>query len=190
MILESRGSRQEVQVPVSDRENRSGSSNTHQYRAQCRFHCRQLQWRKEGERWRESGGKDVEEKQEIQESRGSRREDQIPAREREYRSDRGSTHQYRADGRFHCRQLQWRKEGERRAETGGKSVEENRETHESRMERREEQNPQRDNSVQTDLAHSGLNTVQEVNRTVYGGCLLYTSPSPRDRTRSRMPSSA
>ena len=25
---------------------------------------------------------------------------------------------------------------------------------------------------------------------VYGACLLYTSPSPRDRTRSRMPSSA
>ena len=25
---------------------------------------------------------------------------------------------------------------------------------------------------------------------VYGNCLLYTSPSPRDRTRSRMPSSA
>ena len=25
---------------------------------------------------------------------------------------------------------------------------------------------------------------------VYMGCLLYTSPSPRDRTRSRMPSSA
>ena len=24
----------------------------------------------------------------------------------------------------------------------------------------------------------------------YGTCLLYTSPSPRDRTRSRMPSSA
>ena len=24
----------------------------------------------------------------------------------------------------------------------------------------------------------------------YGDCLLYTSPSPRDRTRSRMPSSA
>ena len=24
----------------------------------------------------------------------------------------------------------------------------------------------------------------------YRGCLLYTSPSPRDRTRSRMPSSA
>ena len=30
------------------------------------------------------------------------------------------------------------------------------------------------------------------NNTVYtvGSCLLYTSPSPRDRTRSRMPSSA
>src|SRR5664280_524696 len=26
--------------------------------------------------------------------------------------------------------------------------------------------------------------------TVYRTCLLYTSPSPRDRTRSRMPSSA
>ena len=26
--------------------------------------------------------------------------------------------------------------------------------------------------------------------TMYNTCLLYTSPSPRDRTRSRMPSSA
>ena len=26
--------------------------------------------------------------------------------------------------------------------------------------------------------------------TIAGACLLYTSPSPRDRTRSRMPSSA
>ena len=26
--------------------------------------------------------------------------------------------------------------------------------------------------------------------TSFYGCLLYTSPSPRDRTRSRMPSSA
>ena len=26
--------------------------------------------------------------------------------------------------------------------------------------------------------------------TYYNNCLLYTSPSPRDRTRSRMPSSA
>ena len=29
-----------------------------------------------------------------------------------------------------------------------------------------------------------------VNFTMVNGCLLYTSPSPRDRTRSRMPSSA
>ena len=28
------------------------------------------------------------------------------------------------------------------------------------------------------------------NRLLLLGCLLYTSPSPRDRTRSRMPSSA
>ena len=28
------------------------------------------------------------------------------------------------------------------------------------------------------------------NGEAFGGCLLYTSPSPRDRTRSRMPSSA
>ena len=26
--------------------------------------------------------------------------------------------------------------------------------------------------------------------TAYGGCLLYTSPSPRDKRQSRMPSSA
>ena len=30
----------------------------------------------------------------------------------------------------------------------------------------------------------------EYTRTLRHGCLLYTSPSPRDRTRSRMPSSA
>src|SRR5664280_3171568 len=34
------------------------------------------------------------------------------------------------------------------------------------------------------VAATGLKSV------VYGFCLLYTSPSPRDRTRSRMPSSA
>ena len=32
-------------------------------------------------------------------------------------------------------------------------------------------------------------TTRSVSKT-YKGCLLYTSPSPRDRTRSRMPSSA
>ena len=30
----------------------------------------------------------------------------------------------------------------------------------------------------------------KVTRMKSGDCLLYTSPSPRDRTRSRMPSSA
>ena len=30
----------------------------------------------------------------------------------------------------------------------------------------------------------------ESYKTTEEGCLLYTSPSPRDRTRSRMPSSA
>ena len=33
-------------------------------------------------------------------------------------------------------------------------------------------------------------SVREVGIPKADGCLLYTSPSPRDRTRSRMPSSA
>ena len=32
--------------------------------------------------------------------------------------------------------------------------------------------------------------LQEIYFEKYPNCLLYTSPSPRDRTRSRMPSSA
>ena len=36
----------------------------------------------------------------------------------------------------------------------------------------------------------GKTEVAKVLRRWTGGCLLYTSPSPRDRTRSRMPSSA
>ena len=39
-----------------------------------------------------------------------------------------------------------------------------------------------------------LNAIMTLNydesKKVFRGCLLYTSPSPRDRTRSRMPSSA
>ena len=31
---------------------------------------------------------------------------------------------------------------------------------------------------------------KEITFDIYQSCLLYTSPSPRDRTRSRMPSSA
>ena len=33
-------------------------------------------------------------------------------------------------------------------------------------------------------------TTAEVSQATAQTCLLYTSPSPRDRTRSRMPSSA
>ena len=37
---------------------------------------------------------------------------------------------------------------------------------------------------------SGFEEVEEQLLNSLGTCLLYTSPSPRDRTRSRMPSSA
>ena len=41
------------------------------------------------------------------------------------------------------------------------------------------------------VAQIGLGNLQmQLQRNADGGCLLYTSPSPRDRTRSRMPSSA
>ena len=46
-----------------------------------------------------------------------------------------------------------------------------------------------DYSVETDLAVSPGNIV-EFRCPKCEACLLYTSPSPRDRTRSRMPSSA
>ena len=35
-----------------------------------------------------------------------------------------------------------------------------------------------------------LDDLDEEIEVAYCDCLLYTSPSPRDRTRSRMPSSA
>ena len=38
------------------------------------------------------------------------------------------------------------------------------------------------------LGHEGVGVVEEVGEGV--ACLLYTSPSPRDRQKSRMPSSA
>ena len=38
------------------------------------------------------------------------------------------------------------------------------------------------------VAKSASEDIQEIIR--HNVCLLYTSPSPRDRTRSRMPSSA
>ena len=37
---------------------------------------------------------------------------------------------------------------------------------------------------------SKIGEVSEEAREVYDACLLYTSPSPRDRSLSRMPSSA
>ena len=41
------------------------------------------------------------------------------------------------------------------------------------------------------MTYTGKNISVDGNRVVVDGvCLLYTSPSPRDRTRSRMPSSA
>ena len=43
-----------------------------------------------------------------------------------------------------------------------------------------------------DLEQLGFNlrASNSLGRNGYSTCLLYTSPSPRDRTRSRMPSSA
>ena len=40
------------------------------------------------------------------------------------------------------------------------------------------------------VAKFGSLTVEQANSAKSQSCLLYTSPSPRDRTRSRMPSSA
>ena len=45
--------------------------------------------------------------------------------------------------------------------------------------------PKRKQAQELRMAGNALN-----NLTRYKSCLLYTSPSPRDRTRSRMPSSA
>ena len=50
--------------------------------------------------------------------------------------------------------------------------------------------------MQWDMAKTIWNKTQDSfiagddDQAIYNGCLLYTSPSPRDRTRSRMPSSA
>ena len=50
------------------------------------------------------------------------------------------------------------------------------------------------NEIPVELSNLGLNK-NDLRRHISHdigvyGCLLYTSPSPRDRTRSRMPSSA
>ena len=41
-----------------------------------------------------------------------------------------------------------------------------------------------------DIFHEYATDFAKKVNDMTGGCLLYTSPSPRDRTRSRMPSSA
>ena len=45
-------------------------------------------------------------------------------------------------------------------------------------------------AVDQGVRRAGIEQAQMVGQEGVGGCLLYTSPSPRDRTRSRMPSSA
>ena len=45
-------------------------------------------------------------------------------------------------------------------------------------------------SIKTGNAYKLIFTPNETLQNTSGLCLLYTSPSPRDRTRSRMPSSA
>ena len=44
--------------------------------------------------------------------------------------------------------------------------------------------------VARDVAHGVLRPAAPVAAYLFGVCLLYTSPSPRDRQKSRMPSSA
>ena len=54
-------------------------------------------------------------------------------------------------------------------------------------------NPSHLNSVKAPLQTLGLENSYDIFVNVFGGgltCLLYTSPSPRDRQKSRMPSSA
>ena len=46
------------------------------------------------------------------------------------------------------------------------------------------------NTDQQALAKNHAATKVQLGSKLTKGCLLYTSPSPRDRTRSRMPSSA
>ena len=52
-----------------------------------------------------------------------------------------------------------------------------------------------DDNLHSDTTHDEATLESVFDRAMHfvlrwEGCLLYTSPSPRDRTRSRMPSSA
>ena len=44
--------------------------------------------------------------------------------------------------------------------------------------------------IENFLKNDQMSEIIELIKDLANGCLLYTSPSPRDRTRSRMPSSA
>ena len=48
----------------------------------------------------------------------------------------------------------------------------------------------KDSPYSLTLLYYDQNETKEIKDTKVVTCLLYTSPSPRDRTRSRMPSSA
>ena len=49
----------------------------------------------------------------------------------------------------------------------------------------------REKNVERDVVFGAVEAaLAQATKKLYKGCLLYTSPSPRDRTRSRMPSSA
>ena len=52
----------------------------------------------------------------------------------------------------------------------------------------EERNSPQAGSRRVFNAGYGVKSMRDIEMVI--GCLLYTSPSPRDRTRSRMPSSA
>ena len=47
-----------------------------------------------------------------------------------------------------------------------------------------------DDSINNEKVNLKMETAMEEGDTLYRDCLLYTSPSPRDRQKSRMPSSA
>ena len=55
------------------------------------------------------------------------------------------------------------------------------------METFSELNPESSYSI---YCHHGMRSMQVANFLLSNGCLLYTSPSPRDKRQSRMPSSA
>ena len=53
-----------------------------------------------------------------------------------------------------------------------------------------ENGPKRDEYINSKIEHLSLSNSVAINLTGRHTCLLYTSPSPRDKRQSRMPSSA